>query len=306
MNMRDLQYFAVVAEHRHLGRAAESLGMSQPALSMSLRRLERFLHTKLVERTPKGVNLTLSGEAVFAHARRLRLSVEDISREIADLSKGRAGHLRIGAGASSALHVVPTSCVALMKEGPKISLKITIGERTAMLTALSNGELDVVVTTLASPCENLYEEHLYNEEFLVYASASHRLAKRKQVMLADLAQERWALSPANNSAQRQLSRLFEESGLPPPNIAVETTNMQTLHHLVAASELLGFNSRQGVRYAIAHFPIVQLRVKGVSVARRIGVIYRKSPYLSPAARCFIEIVKATGRGAAAAVGARLN
>ena len=86
MNLRDLQYFAVVAEHKHLGRAAEALDMSQPALSMSLRRLEEFLHTKLVKRTPKGVELTTSGEAVYAHARRLRLSVDDISREVADLN----------------------------------------------------------------------------------------------------------------------------------------------------------------------------------------------------------------------------
>ena len=100
MNLRDLQYFAVVAEHRHLGRAAESLGMSQPALSMSLLRLQKFMQTKLVKRTPKGVELTTSGEAVYAHARRLRLAVEDISREVTDLGRGHAGHLRIASALS--------------------------------------------------------------------------------------------------------------------------------------------------------------------------------------------------------------
>src|SRR6185436_7335895 len=101
MNLRDLQYFAVVAKHRHLGRAAASLGLSQPALSMSLRRLERFMQTKLVKRTPKGVDLTAPGEVVYAHASRLRLSIEDISREVADLSEGRAGYLSIGTGGGS-------------------------------------------------------------------------------------------------------------------------------------------------------------------------------------------------------------
>lgn len=111
MNLRDVQYFAVVAEHKHLGRAAEALGLSQPALSMSLRRLERYMDTKLVKRTPKGVELTPSGEAVFGHARRLRLSVDDISREVADLSQGRAGHLRVGTGPGSR----PTSCRPLSR-----------------------------------------------------------------------------------------------------------------------------------------------------------------------------------------------
>jgi len=300
MNLRDVQYFAVVAEHRHLGRAAESLGLSQPALSMSLRRLERFMQTKLVKRTPKGVDLTASGEAVFAHARRLRLSVEDISREVADLSEGRAGHLRIGTAVGSALHLVPTACAALLKEAPKVTLNIVTSGRHAMLTALGNGELDVVVTTYqASRYENLFEEHLYDQLFVVYASANHRLAKRKQVTLADLVQERWALSTIAGLTERRLSRVLGDNGLPPPSIALETTNLSTRLHLVAASELLGFSSRQTVRYAAAQFRIAELRVKDLSVTRRVGVVYRKDAYLSPAARRFIEILKATAKEIAA-------
>ena len=300
INLRDLQYFAVVAKHRHLGRAAESLGLSQPALSMSLRRLERLLQTKLVTRTPKGVDLTTSGEAVFTHARRLRLSVEEISREIADLSQGRAGHLRIGTGAGSALHLVPAACAALRKEAPKVTLKITSGERERLLTNLGNGELDVVVSTIqAFPQENLFEDPLYDQPFVVFASASHRLARRRQVTLADLAQERWALTPAGNFAQRRLGQLFERSGLPPPSIALETTNLSSITHLVAASELLGFTSRQTVQYATAHNSIAEVRVKDLSVTRRIGVIYRKDAYLPPAARRFMEILKATAKEIAA-------
>ena len=294
INLRDLQYFAVVAKHRHLGRAAESLGLSQPALSMSLRRLEQFMRTKLVKRTPKGVDLTTSGEAVFTHARRLRLSVEEISREVADLSEGRAGHLRIGTGAGSALHLVPAACAALLNEAPKVTLETITGERQSLLKSVGNGELDVVLSTIqVSLDENLSEDPLYDQPFVVFASARHPLTKRKQVTLADLAQERWAITPAGNFAQRRLSQLFEKSGLPPPSIALETTNLASITHLVAASELLGFTSRQTVRYAATHIPIAEVRVKDLSVTRRIGVICRKDAYLSPAARRFIEILKTT-------------
>jgi DNA-binding transcriptional LysR family regulator len=151
INLRDLHYFAVVAEHRHLSRAAEALGLSQPALSMSLRRLEQFMKSKLVKRTPKGVELTTTGEAVFAHARRLQISVEDISREVTDLSEGRAGYLRIGSGAGSAIHHLPAACAALLKEAPKATFKVITGARQATLKALSNGELDVLVTTIQTP-----------------------------------------------------------------------------------------------------------------------------------------------------------
>ena len=85
MNLRDIEYFAVVSQHGHLGRAAEALGLGQPALSMSLRRLEKSAQAKLVKRTPKGVELTAVGAALLSHVSKLRLARADLAREVADL-----------------------------------------------------------------------------------------------------------------------------------------------------------------------------------------------------------------------------
>jgi DNA-binding transcriptional LysR family regulator len=267
---------------------------------MSLRRLEKFMQTKLVKRTPKGVELTVSGEAVFAHARRLRLSVEDISREVADLSHGRSGHLRIGTPPAFTPHLVSTACEALLKEAPKVTLKITVTERNPLLTGVRNGTLDLVVTTIQAPRhEELVEEHLYDEEYVVYASAKHRLAKRKQLMLADLAQERWAISDVNNPSWQRLNQAFGLAGLPAPRIGFEATYLPLRQHLIAASDLLAFGSRSVAQYAAAHFRIAVLRIKNLAYTRRVGVIYRKDAYLSPAARRFIEILKTTAKESAA-------
>ena len=101
MELRDIEYFAVVAEHGNVRRASETLGLSPPALSKSLRRLEQSMQAKLVERTPKGVALTPVGSALLAQVRRLRVALRDIKREAEDLSQGRAGHLRLGVGATT-------------------------------------------------------------------------------------------------------------------------------------------------------------------------------------------------------------
>src|SRR3990172_3075862 len=102
MDLRDIEYFAVIAEHGHLGRAAEALGLGQPALSISLRRLESSAGAKLVKRTPKGVELTDIGSTLLSHVRRLKLAREDLAREVSDLAHGQAGHLRIGASPATA------------------------------------------------------------------------------------------------------------------------------------------------------------------------------------------------------------
>ena len=117
MNFRDIEYFAVLAEHGHVGRAAEALGLSQPALSVSLRRLEQSMNAKLCKRTPKGIELTDVGQVLLSQVRRLRQTREDVMREIADLSQGRSGNLRIGA------HAVVTEKAAFQLR-PVIPLRV--------------------------------------------------------------------------------------------------------------------------------------------------------------------------------------
>jgi len=297
MELRDLEYFAVVAEHGHVGRAAESLGLSQPALSKSLRRLEAAMKTKLVRRTPKGVELTAVGSALRIHVHRLRLSLDDVVHEAADLSQGRAGHLRVGAGAGlGGSQFLAAACSALLMEAPKVTLALTVGANALLLPALHNGEHDLVVSGIPhSSDKDLVQERLYDDEFLVYASANHRLAKRKRVSLADLAQERWALSAPNDLSWKRVHRVFEDNNLPPPRIAFETTFSLIRVQAIASSDLLSFSSRRVLQQSWRHFPLAKLRVKELAWNRTVGVSYRKDAYLSPVARRFIEILKVTAK-----------
>jgi len=285
-----------VAEHRHLGRAAESLGLSQPALSMSLRRLENHLRTKLVKRTPKGVDLTASGEAVFAHARRLRLSIDDISREVTDLTQGHAGHLNIGTGTGFAFHLLPAACKVLAREAPQVTLKVVVAGRGDALDGLRAGRLDLVIAaTRTADDREFVQEHLFDDEFTVYASINHRLAKRKRVTLADVAKERWALTTSDTPSWQRIHQAFEEGGLPPPRIAIETGSAVLRLRLIAASDLLGYSSRPVVRQGAPHLRFAEFPIKELARTRSVGVIYRRDFYLSPAAKRFIEILRATAK-----------
>lgn len=139
LEVRDIEYFAAVASHGNVGRAAEQLGMSQPALSKSLRRLEAGIGAKLVKRTPKGVDLTAVGAALFARARGLRLSLDDIAREAMELSRGQTGHLRIGAGSVFAFHLVPMTCSALRKDTSKVTVSLTTAQPDLLTAGIRNG-----------------------------------------------------------------------------------------------------------------------------------------------------------------------
>jgi len=299
MDLRDIEYFAVLAEHGHVGRAAEALGLGQPALSMSLRRLERSAQTKLVRRTPKGVELTAVGAALLSHVHKLRLARDDLAREVADLANGSAGQLRIGAGGATAEVLLPEACGALLKDAPNVVLNITINSNSTavLLPVLRGGDLDLVVNHARhAVTEGLTQESLGEDEFVVYAAADHRLAKRKSVTVADIAQERWAMTEASAFYSNQsLRTVFADHGLPPPSIALLSTGGHLNRSTVASTNLLGFATKRAVQAFAPHLRLKIIPVKDVKWSRPVAVFYRKDAYLSPLARRFIEILRSTAR-----------
>src|ERR1700704_988846 len=240
IGLRDIEYFAVVAEHRHVGRAAEALGLSQPALSRSLRRLEQSLDTKLLTRTPKGVELTVVGAAFLSHVQPLRLSLDDTEHEVQDLTKGRAGHLRVGANGHAVAHLLPATIGTLLDAAPKVTLNVTVGATEMLVAALRSGQVDLIISGIVSPIEeDLVAVHLWDDDYYVYASTDHRLAVRKRLSIADVAQEKWALTP-DAPPTLWLRRTFQEHGLAPPQLTLETSSLSLRRRIVASSRLLDF------------------------------------------------------------------
>lgn len=302
MELRDIEYFAVIAAHRHLGRAAEALGLGQPALSLSLRRLENAAGAKLVKRTPKGVELTDVGRALLSHVHRLQTARDDLAREVSDLAHGHSGHLRIGTSPAIANGLLAEACSALLKDALRVKLDVSITATTSvLLAALRKGELDIIVPyMLKPPGEDVVQEPLWDDEFVVYASARHRLAKRRSVVLADLVHERWAATMASATVARQsLQTTFEERGLPAPQIALTSEGVEMNRRMVATSDLLGVASRRPVEHHAPRLGLKIIPVKDVNWIRPVFLVYRKDGYLSPVARRLIEILRSMAKEIAA-------
>lgn len=296
MELRDIEYFAVIAEHGHLGRAAEALGLSQPALSKGLRRLEKAMQAKLVARTPKGVMLTAEGNVLLSHVRPLRLSLHDVAREIAELGKGLSGHLRLGSVPGPADYLLPTACGALANDVPKVSVTVTIGTNPMLASALRNGELDLIVFNLAAPpYEGVVQEGLCDDHLVVYTSVRHRLAGRDRVEIAALAQERWACSSLDAWPWKWVQRAYEDNGLPAPQAALVTSLMPIRLQAIASSGLLGVGPSRTLQQVRERLQLTEILVKELAWTRQVGIGFRKDAYLSPAARRFVEILKATAK-----------
>ena len=304
MELRDIRYFTVVAEHLHIGRAAEALSLSATALSKSLRRLERSVGAKLVQRAGKGIDLTVVGKALLARLGPLQGMLNDVSREATDLAQGLAGQVHVGTTVGAAENLIADACILLSKEALRIELQVCVLEPDHLASALQKGEIDFYVGRgQTTPLAGLVHELLYEDQDVVFASANHRLARQKQVSLEDLAQERWALTTSvSRPLLRYLTVAFHNRGLAAPKVGLDTNSQTVRLPAIAATDLVAFSSREFMRREAQRYGLVELPVKELSHFRSLSLVYRKDAYLSPATLRLIELLKtqaaeiSTGKG----------
>jgi DNA-binding transcriptional LysR family regulator len=296
MDLRDLTYFCTVAQVGHVGRAAESLGLTQPALSKAIARLERELGAQLLERRPKGVTVTVIGEAVLRRANELLAAMDDAKREFAALATGAAGHLRLGTGLAMAQYFVPVACARLLARAPDLTLDIVAGTGRGLLPWLHEGRLDMVLSGLPTVTDpDLRQEPVLTDEVVVIARRDHPLHRRRSITLAELAQQRWVISRSGSLLGEWLDRRWQDAGSCAPSPAVHTDSIATLLTLVASSDLITFHSWSTIRRSPLHASLKPLARSPLVWRRRLGVTYRAGGYLPAAARHLIEILIALGR-----------
>ncbi len=233
MNTRDLQYLVALSDHRHFGKAADACFVSQPALSMQIKKLEETLGVKLLERTNKSVLLTETGIAITERARQILNQVEEM-RDLAKLAKDPySGELKIGIIPTLAPYLLPLIIPSLAKKFPKISFYLTEEQTSVLIEKLKTGKLDAAFLAHPVTETSFATSLLFAEEFLLAVPSTHPLAKRKTIKQNDLSNQNVLLLEEGHCMREQTLALCHKMN------ASETqnfraTSLETLRHMVAA------------------------------------------------------------------------
>jgi DNA-binding transcriptional LysR family regulator len=294
MDLRDLRYFETIAELQHVGRAAEKLHRTQPALTSCVRRLEDACGARLFEKSGRGIRLTAAGKVLLKWAQRMRFDVEDAQREISAFSRGLSGHVRIGIVPTAAQFLLPPVARQLLREAPDVTMRTVVGLIDTLKPLLRAGEIDLMVGTESAAEEGFVSELLAEDCIVVAASAKHELFRGRPT-LRDLTRCRWALQPPGAPTRDWLDHTFDRRHLPRPQVQVETTMLLMLPTLIAQTGLLSFISRHHLDPSNGRSPLKEIPLKEATMRRRMVVTHRESSYLSPAARRLIRLF-AGGRG----------
>jgi DNA-binding transcriptional LysR family regulator len=232
LDLRLVEYFVVVAEELHFGRAATRLHIAQPSLSQQIRRLEELLGVKLLDRTSRRVELTQAGETLLLEGRRL---LQQSNRVTQTVRAAGSEQLTVGFYGSAATGLLPHVLAAFTDQHPlvRVSLReLLLGNVDEILA----GEVDVAFTRLQSGQANVNTEVIAREQRVIALPADHPLATRESVTFADLCEESFITNPAVPSADPPARWLQEQhaQGLS-GKVAAEATSIQEILTLVATS-----------------------------------------------------------------------
>jgi DNA-binding transcriptional LysR family regulator len=293
MDLRDLAYFQTIAELGHLGRAAEVLHRTKPALTKCIRRLEISLGTRLFRREGRRILLTEVGEVLLRKARQMRALADDAAAEIAKVADGSVGHVRIGTGPTVAEYILPDLFARVMQIHPKLTIEITVGLGNALRAALVDNRLDVIISAILPSDSELFSTyHFATDEVVVVASPRHPLYRRKLIP-EDLLAYKWVLPDRSVASRQWIDGIFASRGLRTPEVLVETGSLQLLPILIERTDVLGFTPRSNLLPGRIAAPLVELPLEATTMRRQIGVLCRREPEPSPALTKLLQIVRNT-------------
>lgn len=250
IKLRHLQLLVALDEFRHLGRTAEFLSVTQPAVSKMLGEVEAMLGLVLFERSSRGTEPTASGRSIVRFARSVLAEYERTRDEIAAEESGAAGRTRVGSMVV-ALPVLLARGVELLKtRSAQATVLVEEGDLTRLLPRLRLGELDLFVGRLepgyAAP--DLVTEPLFNEPMVPVVAASHPLADKKRPAWADLVQLPCVLPPPWASLRVKLEQQFYKHGLQPPRDLIETASFLAQATFVQQRGAVAFMARSVGRH----------------------------------------------------------
>ena len=292
-----LRQLALIVRERSFSKAAESLGISQPALSKSIRSLERALGVQLLERGRFGAIATTFGLALVRHADAIDAELRSAEQEVMALRVARTGHVCVGCGPSEATRLLPVALNRLRERAPGINVTVLYGLNEALMPMVKHGEVDFALSSIPprSQDADLRQIRLHEDRAAVVVRSGHPLLERRGPLSAQhLVGQRWILARTLELERRALDDVFLESGLEPPQVSLETTSAVLMKTMVMQSDFLTFLPRELIYWEERAGLLSALKLAAPSWHRLVGLTLRSRAGINPASQALIDILREVG------------
>ncbi len=279
LTVRDLEYVVAVSQTLHFGKAAQACRVSQPALSVQIKKVEDLLGVQIFERTNRRVSVGEKGRAIVQQAQRILEEVNRLSDLGGEDTAPLSGALRLGCIATLGPYLMPHLLPGLRKAFPKARFLLKEGLTNGLLDELRHGELDMVLAADTFKDDSLRVQPVFFEPFFLTTPKGHELSKKDPLQLRDMRADEMVLLEDGHCLSDQTLGLCAR-GKGKTRQTFQATSLETLRHLVASGAGYTLIPALAVRAESRLNSLVTYRPfpKGVAkdVGRKIVLVSRKS------------------------------
>ena len=292
LKTRQLMLLAAMEEEGNVRRAADVLGMTQPAASRLLKELEDVLEVRLFDRTPHGMHATLYGEVMIRHARMVLSNLDQAHDEIAALRAGLAGQVQIGAIAAAAATMVPLAIARVKALYPQLQIWLQVETSDVMLPLVAEGHLDIMIGRVLErqgQFKNAVRyEPIAEEPLCVVVRPGHPLEQATGLTMHDIVNAGWVLHPPGSVLRHRFDMVFSQIGLSSPQNVVNTNNILAISGILLQSDMLAVMPEEVARQYEEFGTLKRLAIELPCRMDAFGIITRQTQLLSPAATVVLQ------------------
>jgi DNA-binding transcriptional LysR family regulator len=310
LDVRRLQVLRAVARHQSLTAAAASLSYTPSAVSQQIATLEREVGVRLVERKARGAVLSEAGRRLVRHADEILGQIAAAEEELRAMVGLEAGRLRLGAFSTAGAVVVPRAVKAFRDRYSGVEVTLLELDPEEAVAELHAREVDLALVyefpvVPGPPLTGLEHLHLFDDPLYIALPEGHRLARRRRVRLAELANEPWIQGVHRGSTVAVLPAACRVAGFE-PNIVFRSDDHMAVQGFVAAGLGVAVVPQIATPMARGDIAIRPLEIEGDLLTRHVGAAMPAGPYRPPAASAMVSVLAEVCGGIGAEVSARLS
>jgi DNA-binding transcriptional LysR family regulator len=293
LKLRDLDILMAVIEAGSMGKAASRLNISQPAISKAIVELEDALGVQLFDRGQRGVVPTPYGLALRTRSVSIFNDIRQGVQDIDFIKDPTKGEIRIGLTEPIMSAIVSPVIDGLSRSYPRMFFHIVAGDTATLYTDVAERNIELAICRMIGKLpDELAAEILFHDSVAVMTAAANPLARRRNLKLADLANEPWVLFPYESFFGGVIAEIFRANGHEPPRLTVSTLSVHAQNEMLATGRFITVLPSFMLRLPGGNVPLKALPVALPNTPMPIGLITVKNRMLTPVAQLFIDRIRA--------------
>ncbi len=293
VTLHQLRLFHSLGTHLSYTRVAEELFLTQPAVSIQIKRLEESVGIPLVEQVGKRLFLTEAGRELFEASRDVLDRLQVLNEDMIGLEKGVKGPIKLSA-ITTAKYFMPHLLGVFLRDYPEVEPRLTITNQARVVERLENNLDDIVIMGTLPENLDLEAEYFLDNPIVVVAHPDHPLVGQRNIPLARIAEERFLAREPGSGTRAARTRLFAEHGLS-ANVYMELGSSEAIKQAVMAGLGISVLSRHNLRLEMESGLLAVLDVEHFPLIRKWYAVHLKGKKLSPTARMFRDFLLQDGR-----------